>query len=359
MTASHLKLALQCSLGSFCLDVQLDLPSEGITTLFGPSGCGKSTLLRCIAGLEPSARGQVHFGGQTWLDSPNKIFVPAAKRRLGFVFQDGALFPHLNVEQNLRYSWQRVSLPDRRFSIGEIVEMLDLSSLSQRKVDDLSGGERQRVALGRAILSSPNLLLLDEPLASLDRLRRREILPYFERLSKDLAMTVLYVTHNLDEASRLGDHLVVMDDGRIAASGPLFEIMSSPEGHLLKGHDRRTVIPATVLRFHQDDHLLELGFPGGTLWAPASTPAENGNVRLSIRARDVSLTLQKPEDSSVLNILPGVIIGILEDGPGWKMLQIGVGNSLFLAQITTKSYRNLGLAPGKQVFAQIKSVALL
>jgi molybdate transport system ATP-binding protein len=352
-------IALQFSHGSFGLDVDLALPSDGISVIFGPSGCGKTSLLRCVAGLESSARGVVQFGEQTWLDSRAGKFVPVAQRQLGFVFQDGALFPHLNVEKNLQYALSRVSKQDQRFSHDGIVELLDLSSLCAQEIHELSGGERQRVALGRALLSSPRLLLLDEPLASLDRLRRREILPYFERLADELALPMLYVTHDLDEAARLGDHLVVMENGKAPVCGPLMEVLASSMGNLLQGHERRTIVPAMVKRLHTADNLLELDFPGGALWTPASVPAQEGLVRLSVQARDVSITLKKPQDSSILNILPGVVGNVTEEGPGRNLVQVAVGETTILAQITGRSCRSLELKPGKAVFVQIKSVALL
>jgi len=354
-----LEIDLRFSTGSFNLNVDLTLPANGISVIFGPSGGGKTSLLRCVAGLEPAARGKIQFGNQTWLDSNAGTFVKTAKRKLGFVFQDGALFSHLNVEQNLGYALRRVPQQEQRFSRDEIVDLLDLSSLCYHEVFELSGGERQRVALGRSLLSSPGLLLLDEPLASLDRQRRKEILPYFERLADELAITMLYVTHNLDEAARLGDHLVVMKNGTAPVCGPLMEVLASPEGNQLAGHDRRTIVPAKVQYLHAEDHLLKLGFPGGSLWAPASMPAQVGNVRLSVQAKDVSITLHKPEDSSILNILPAVVNSVMKEGPGRDLVQLNVGETTILAQITGRSCRSLDLYPGKAVFAQIKSVALL
>ncbi len=362
MTATagnKLEICLQYSVGTFNLDVDLKLPSDGITVLFGPSGCGKTSLLRCVAGLERSAQGVVRFENQTWLDTNVGKYVPTAKRRLGFVFQDGALFTHLNVEKNLQYSLQRVPENDQRFSHDEIVDLLDLSALCHQEVSELSGGEKQRVALGRALLSSPRLLLLDEPLASLDRLRQREILPYLERLGNELAITMLYVTHNLDEASRLGDYLVVMDQGKAPISGDLMEVLANPTGNWLSGHERRTIVPARLLNLHARDHLLELESPGGIFWIPAPEQTQARDVRLSIQARDVSITLNNPEGSSILNILPGVVESIIEEFPGRKIIQIAVGKTHLLAQITDKSCRLLDLQPGKPVFAQIKSVALL
>ncbi len=357
--AGKLELSLQYSIGSFGLDIELELPSQGITVLFGPSGCGKTSLLRCVAGLEKSAKGHVKFRDQIWLDTKARTYVSTSQRRLGFVFQEGALFPHLNVEKNLQYALQRVPQQDRRFSRDEIVSLLDLTPLCHQETHELSGGERQRVALGRALLSSPNLLLLDEPLAALDRLRRSEILPYFEKLRNELGMAMLYVTHNMDEAARLGNYLVIMNKGNAPVCGPLMDVLASPTGNMLEGHERRTIVTAVVQSLHPEDHLLELSFPGGILWVPASVPAQEGDVRLSIQAKDVSITLGRPEGSSILNILPGVVKCIVEDGLGRDLVQIAVGQTIILAQITKKSCRSLNLHSGKSVFAQIKSVALL
>ncbi len=341
----------------FRLDVDLDLPAAGITAVFGPSGCGKSTLLRCVAGLEKKARGVVKIGPKVWQDQD--CFLPVHRRALGFVFQDGALFPHLSVRENLEYGLKRVGAGRQTILMDEVVEMLGLERLLARGTTELSGGERQRTALGRALLTSPDLLLLDEPLASLDRSSQRAIYPYLEKLRTDLTLPVLYVTHALDEAARLADHMVLLEDGQAVNSGPLTEMLTSPAPGLAHGDEAGTVIPARVAGFDREFHLARLGFDGGELLVADTGLAPDQEVRVRIHARDVSLILEPAGGSSILNILPARVLALIPDSPARVLVRLAVGDEVILAAITHRSAASLELDPGREVYAQIKSVALL
>jgi len=341
----------------FELDIDLDLPDRGITAVFGPSGCGKSTLLRCVAGLEKGATGQIAIGPHTWQDQ--KIFTPCHKRAVGLVFQDGALFPHLSVRGNLEFGLKRTSRPDRAPSFDEANNLLGLNDLLDRRTDDLSGGERQRVALGRALLAGPELLLLDEPLASLDRGARRAIYPYLEKLHREIELPVLYVTHALDEAARLADHLVLMDQGCVTAAGPMTEMMTDLEGTLSRTLEAGAVLSAVVAGHESEYHLTRLEFDGGQILVPDPDLELGQAVRLRILARDVSLALEPATGTSILNILPARVTGIAARRPGRMMVRLDIGGTGLLSAITERSAAALDLEPGHEVFAQIKSIALL
>lgn len=336
---------------SFDLDVDLSLPGQGITTIFGPSGCGKTTLLRSVAGLETGAQGRIIVAGRTWQDD-NK-FLPAHRRRAGYVFQDGALFPHLDVKGNLAFGFKRRASGGP--SLNEIADMLSLEMLLDRPVEGLSGGERQRVALGRALLAGPDLLLLDEPLASLDRAGRRAIYPYFERIVAETGTPMLHVTHALDEAARLADHLVLMDGGRVLDSGPLAEMLtrSAP------GDEAGCVVFARVAEIDQTDHLARLEFEGGHLLVPDPGLGIGARTRVRIHARDVSLALEPATGSSILNILPAKVLELAEDSPARVLVRLAVGKTVFVAAVTHRSAKALDLRTGLDLFAQVKSVALL
>lgn len=341
----------------FDLAVDLTLPSSGTTVIFGPSGGGKTTILRAIAGLEPGVTGHIRIQQQTW-QGPG-IFVPAHQRRVGFVFQHSALLPHLSVEQNLRYGWQRVGGTAAEYA--QCVEQLDLAPLLQRAIGQLSGGERQRVALGRALLTRPDILLLDEPLAALDAARRSEILGYLERLKHTTTIPLLYVTHAVDEMSRLADYLVLMKGGRVRQAGPALDVMNHPDAPLALRDDAGVVVQATVQQ--RDAHgLLTLQSPMGTLYAhgPAHTPGDR--LRVRIHARDVSLALSHHTDSSMLNILPVTVLAIRDGAGGQALIELSVGNQpeqRLLAKISYASVARLNIAPGLTLWAQIKAVALL
>ncbi|MES2190938.1 MAG: molybdenum ABC transporter ATP-binding protein [Pseudomonadota bacterium] len=345
--------------GEFSLNVSLMLPGRGVTAIYGSSGSGKTTLLRCVAGLERAQDAFLSVNGQVWHDDKHGVFVPVHQRSLGYVFQEASLFAHLNVQGNLDYGLQRVPAARRRVSLDQAIELLGIGKLLKRRSDTLSGGERQRVAIARALATSPSLLLMDEPLASLDVLRKAEILPYLERLHDELEIPVLYVSHSPDEVARLADHLVLLDAGKVLAAGPARELMTRMDLPLAHGDSAAAVIDATVSGSEPQYHLIHADFAGGriSLLNPQLQPGQR--VRVRIQARDVSLTLTRQEGSSVLNILAATVTGLSPDSPGQVMVALDAGGSILLARVTQKSADTLALAPGKAVFAQVKGVAVL
>ncbi len=343
----------------FSLRAELSVFAHGVIALFGPSGSGKTTLLRCIAGLEPAARGSFHLRDEVWQGGGK--FLPVHRRPLGYVFQEASLLPHLSVRQNLEYGLKRIPPEQRRIQLEQAVEWLGLGRLIERgSVIGLSGGERQRVAIARALLTSPRLLLMDEPLSALDAASKRDILPYLERLHGELDIPVIYVSHALDEVARLADQLVLMEEGRIIASGALNEILGRldlPTAHL---DDAAAVIEAGVAAHDAEYHLSRLDFPGGSLWVSRVESAVGSGVRARVLARDVSIATVMPQGSSISNILAARIEEIRDDGPDRVNLRLSVGSGqLLLSRITRRSCDHLGLVPGMEVFAQVKSVALI
>jgi len=343
--------------GAFRLHVSFSVPARGITAVFGPSGCGKTTLLRAIAGLEHADEGYLRLGEEIWEDEGTRL--PAHQRALGYVFQEASLFPHLDVYGNLMYGYRRIDPAARRISFDQAVALMDLDALLPRRSHNLSGGERQRVAIARALLTSPALLLMDEPLAALDAGRKAELLPFFERLHGELALPVLYVSHAADEVARLADHLVLMEQGTVTASGPVAELLTRFDLPLAHGQDAASIIEATVGGYDDAWHLTTLTFPGGSFSICHDGLEAGQQVRLRILARDVSLTLQRQQDTSILNILPARVEQLSEEGSAQVMVRLRVGKAGLLARVTRKSAATLDLQPGKPVFAQIKSVALL
>jgi molybdate transport system ATP-binding protein len=340
----------------FALDVAFTAPGRGITGVFGPSGAGKTTVLRCIAGLE-RARGLCRVNGGTWQDE--RTFLPTHRRPLGYVFQEASLFPHLSVRGNLEYGWRRIAPARRRLGFEEAVALLGLRPLIDRSPGTLSGGERQRVAIARALLTSPDLLLADEPLAGLDEASKAEILPYLDRLHDELELPILYVTHSLDEISRIAEHLVVLRDGRVLGSGPVAELMTRVDLPLAHRDDASAIVAATVAALDETYRLMELAFPGGTLFVPGQRHARGTPVRVRVFARDVSLTLAKPERTSILNVLPVVVREVIHDRTGQVLIRVEAGGVPLLARITAKSAAQLQIGPGVACHAQIKGVALL
>jgi molybdate transport system ATP-binding protein len=342
----------------FSLEVALALPGRGVSALFGPSGCGKTTCLRAIAGLQPTAGGSVvEVNGERWLD--DTVSVPTHRRALGYVFQETRLFAHLDVRRNLEYGMKRVAAAQRRVPLVQAVELLGIGHLLARRPDTLSGGERQRVGIARALATSPRLLLMDEPLASLDLQRRREILPYLERLHAELDIPVIYVSHAPDEVARLADHLVLMEAGRVVASGPALALMTRLDLPLAHGDAAGALVKASVTGFDAAFGLTQLAFAGGTLWLPHGGARLGQAVRVRIQARDVSLTLTPQADSSVLNILPATVTDLAEDGPAQVMVGLDAGGARLLARITRKSAALLRLREGTAVHAQVKGVAIV
>jgi molybdate transport system ATP-binding protein len=352
-------------LGAFALDAVFAVPMRGVTALFGPSGCGKTTVLRCVAGLQRLA-GRLEVGGETWQDDAAGIFLKPHRRPIGYVFQEANLFPHLSVRNNLLYGARRA----RGYSalspgFEDIVDLLGLGALLDRATAALSGGERQRVAVGRALLSRPRLLLMDEPLSALDRMTKEEILPYFEALHRSLSIPVLYVSHDMAEIERLADTLVLMQDGRVIGSGPLAALEADPSLPLLRAPEAAVTLESEVSGFDEAYGLTLLAVTGGTLVVPGRRASLGSRQRIRITASDVSFALSRPVDSTVLNTLPVRILSIAEQDAGRTQLNLvaalgeaGEGPRI-VGRITRKSLETLRLGPGSQVFAQIKSVALV
>jgi molybdate transport system ATP-binding protein len=341
----------------FTLDVDLSLPCRGVTALFGQSGSGKTTLLRCVAGLERAPQGFLAMNGDIWQDG--KRWLPTHRRPLGYVFQESSLFPHLTVLGNLRYGAKRIGT-ERRVSLDPAIELLGIGHLLDRKPDRLSGGERQRVGIARALAVSPRILLMDEPLAALDHQRKKEILPYLERLHNELDIPVLYVTHSPDEVARLADHLVVLEDGRVRVHGPLAETLSRLDLPIRLGEDVGTVLEATVGTIDEAWHLARMDFPGGGLWTRDHGVPVGRKVRVRVLARDVSLAREHPGPSSIQNVLSARVEAIADDEhPGLALVRAAVGDSVLVARLTKRSAQELGIGIGQHLWVQVKSVALM
>jgi molybdate transport system ATP-binding protein len=341
----------------FTLDVDLVLPYRGVTALFGHSGSGKTTVLRCIAGLERSPSGFLRVNGDVWQD--DRFWLPTHQRPLGYVFQEASLFSHLTVLGNLRYGAKRIS-DSPRVSLDQAVELLGITHLLDRKPDSLSGGERQRVAIARALAVNPRILLMDEPLAALDLKRKREILPYLERLHDELEIPVVYVSHSPDEVARLADHLVVMDGGRVLANGALAETLARLDLPIRLGEDVGAVLDASVGEIDTAWHLMRVDFSGGSLWTRDLGIPVGRRVRVRILARDVSLASERPVQTSIQNLLYGRVDAIADDEhPGVCLVRVKVGDSILIARLTKRAAAMLGATIGRELWLQIKSVALM
>jgi len=371
---------------AFTLDVDLRLPGRGVTALFGQSGSGKTTCLRCLAGLAAPQEGYLSVNGEVWLDTQQRIDVPTHRRALGYVFQEASLFAHLNVRDNLRYGQKRVAPAERKVALDHAAELLGIDHLLGRMPGGLSGGERQRVGMARALLTSPRLLLMDEPLAALDNARKQEILPYLERLHEELDIPIVYVSHAPEEVARLADHLVLLEQGKVLASGPIGQTLARLDLPSALADDASVVIEGEVASYDPAYRLLTVGVARNTVDLPApqdtSRPAigerspnaamaatlrvvheplpVGRRMRLVVRARDVSLTLTPPQDSSILNVLPVRVEDMAETAEAAQvMVRLDAGGSPLLARITRYSRDQLGLVPGSHAWAQVKSVSLL
>ncbi|MDI3357893.1 molybdenum ABC transporter ATP-binding protein [Pseudomonas sp. UYIF39] len=356
----HALLKLRYS--GFALEVDLQLPGRGVTALYGHSGSGKTTCLRCIAGLEKAEQGFIQVNDEVWQDSDKKIFVPPHKRALGYVFQEASLFPHLSVLANLEFGLKRIPHQQRRVDMAHATELLGIGHLLDRHPQHLSGGERQRVGIARALLTSPKLLLMDEPLAALDSQRKNEILPYLQRLHDELDIPVLYVSHSQDEVARLADHIVLLSEGKALASGAIGETLARLDLPLALGDDAGVVIEGHVSAHDVDYQLLTLQLPDTTLnIRVAHSPMTLGQaLRCKVQARDVSLSLQSVEQSSILNRLPVTVISEMgADNAAHVLIRLDAGGTPLLARITRYSRDQLGVHPGQQLWAQIKAVAVL
>lgn len=346
---------IQHDFGPFRLNAAFQA-GPGVTALFGRSGSGKTTVINAIAGLFTPEQGRISLKGRPLFDSTNRTNLRPHKRRLGYVFQDARLFPHLSVAQNLRYGTRfhrRATLPE-----ADIVDMLGIAPLMDRTPSTLSGGEKQRVAIGRALLSAPDMLLMDEPLAALDSARKHEILPYLERLRDHAGLPILYVSHSLAEIARLANTLVLLENGHVRRTGALAELLSDPDLAPLIGlREAGSALTARIVRHHTDG-LTELAAAGGTLLLPRINATPGQTLRIRIHAHEVMLSLNKPNDISALNVLPAIVETLRPgDGPG-TMVRLRCGPDALLARITRRSASALSLAPGTACYAIVKSVSV-
>jgi molybdate transport system ATP-binding protein len=346
--------------GEFHLQADLSLPAQGVTVLFGPSGSGKTTLLRCMAGLETQAQGSMFVQDRCWQNSQQGLFIPPHQRELGMVFQEASLLSHLDVRRNLEFGLRRLKPAQRKIQPQQAIDLLGISHLLGRAVTQLSGGERQRVAIARALLTSPRLLLMDEPLSALDQPRKQEILPYLERLPREFKIPIIYVSHAIDEVIRLADHLVLLDQGRIVADGTPSATLSRLDLPGTFMDEASVLIEARVERVDPHDHLALLQFAGGQLWVPAGRHQCGESLRVRIHAKDVSIALSQHADSSILNRLPAKLVHFAPAAhPGHLLLQCQVNGTTMVARITQRSFTALGLQAGVPVWLQIKAVSLV
>jgi molybdate transport system ATP-binding protein len=347
------------ALGKFALDAGFTAPAKGVTALFGPSGCGKTTVLRCLAGLV-HVNGVCEIGGEVWQDE-NGAFLPTWRRPLGYVFQEASLFQHLSVRRNLLFGAPRNGARGA-IAFDEVVGLLGIERLLDRSPRNLSGGERQRVAIGRALLSEPKLLLMDEPLSALDRATKNEILPFLERLRDRLELPVVYVSHDIAEVERLADAIVLMDKGRVIGSGALKDLQSDPQLPLAMARDAAVSLDGVVQASDRAYGLVILNVRGGSFTVPAPPAKAGERRRIRVIAGDVSLAREAPGPSSILNILPARIVSMKPVDSNEVVAVVALGpdgaGARLLSRLTRKSWEALGLAEGTSVYAQVKAVAL-
>lgn len=345
-----LSVSLRHRAGEFALDLAFDTP-PGVTVLFGPSGSGKTTVVNAVAGLLRPDAGRIALGGRVLSCAAERVWVPPHKRRVGYIFQEARLFPHMSVRRNLRYAHRGGAGFDR------IVDLLGIGDLLDRRPGGLSGGERQRVAIGRALLSEPRILLADEPLAALDAARKAEILPYFERLRDEMDIPILYVTHSAEEVARLASHVVILQDGGIVRQGPPSEVLSDPQVTPFGPAAAGSVLQGRVAA-HEADGLSRVTAAGCDILVPGVEVPVGTPLRLRIEARDVMIARARPEGISALNILPATVREVRPGaGPG-ALVQLEIGQERILARITGRSLRLLSIEPGAQVFAVLKAIAM-
>jgi molybdate transport system ATP-binding protein len=348
---------LDQQLGAFHLAVKFSADAP-IVGLFGRSGAGKTSVVNAIAGIARPARGHIRINDVSLFDAAKGIDLPPEERRIGYVFQDALLFPHMDVRSNLLYGQRLRSSADRFVEEARVVELLGLGELLHRKPNTLSGGEKQRVAIGRALLAQPRILLMDEPLAALDIPRKTEILDYIERLRDELSMPIVYVSHSVAEISRLADTVVVLSDGKCIAVGEVDEVMGRLDLRPATGrYEAGSLLETKVVAHDLNDQLTTLAFDGGELIVPRLEAAIGERVRVRIRARDVSLATQRPAGISILNVLPGCITA-MDAGAGPIVdVQLAVGSTTLNARITRRSLQHLGIHVGQNVYVLVKAVS--
>jgi len=360
-----IRAQFRSTLGNFTLDTSFEAPITGVTALFGPSGCGKTVVLRCVAGLIRVRDGYFNIGGELWQDR-DEIFIPTYRRPLGYVLQEASLFPHLSVRRNLLFGAPRQRLADRpTIEFDEVVDLLGIRALLDRSPRNLSGGERQRVGMGRALLTQPKVLLMDEPLSALDRKTKGEILPFIEKLRDHFSLPIFYVTHDMAEIERLTDHMVLLEKGHVVASAALSDLQSDPSSPLAASREAAVTLKGMVEASDPKFGVANVSIPGGMLIAPQPQPpadAGGGLRRIRILASDVSLAREKPSRSSILNTLPVRIVAMKPLDSCEVLVVVALGENgngaRLLSRITQKSWAELGLAEGQSVYAQVKYVSL-
>ncbi|MEA3178640.1 MAG: molybdate transport system ATP-binding protein [Gammaproteobacteria bacterium] len=342
----------------FALDAQFEAPTPGVVALFGRSGCGKTTTINIIAGLLAADEARVELDGHVLADTATGISVPPEERRIGYVFQDDRLFPHMSVLRNLRYGLKRTRAPQQTIGFDQIVQLLGLELLLQRQPYQLSGGERQRVSLGRALLSQPGMLLLDEPLAALDAARREEVLPYLERLRDNLSIPMVYVSHQFDEVLQLATHVVLVDAGRVVAQGSLSEVSLLPQLRAIVGPDSvGAVVDGVVTTVDQSCGMAELRVGSGSLNVSVSRVSVGDHVRVQLLARDIILGTEEPRGLSVRNQLRGVVASVVDDEDDARLVTVDVGGINVLSRVTRGAVEALGLKSGMSVWVLVKAVS--
>jgi len=354
-----LSVSLRKRRDGFALQVAFEAPTPGVVALFGRSGCGKSTTIDLIAGLLDPDEGHVRLDDATLVDTRERASVPAERRRIGYVFQDSKLFPHFSVAGNLRYGLKRVREGGERIGFDEVVALLGLAPFLARRPHQLSGGERQRVALGRALLSQPRLLLLDEPLASIDAARREEVLPYLEVLRDRLSIPMVYVSHQFDEVLRLATHVVLLDAGHVVAQGSPGDVSLRPELRAIVGPEAvGAVLDGTIIAVDPASRLAELRLGRGTLRIHAPDAAAGASVRVQLPARDVILATERPQALSVRNAIEGIIDDVIEDEDDARLVRVDIGGAFVLSRVTIAAVEALRLKRGDAVWVLIKAVSM-
>ncbi len=353
-----IEVKIQKQLGEFNLAVSFEAPSRGITALFGRSGSGKTSVLRVVSGLQRAKQAVIRINDDVWQDE--KQFIPTHRRPLGYVFQEASLFPHLSVRHNLEYGWRRTPVNARRIQFDDVVELIGIGPLLQRATARLSGGERQRVAIARALLTSPKLLLMDEPLSALDHGAKQTILPYLESLHDEFEIPSLYVTHDPNEVARLADYMVILDQGKVIAQGQTANLLTRLDLPLAGYDDAASLLEGLVSSHDHTYHLTWISMDCGRVAVVREDLPVGQHARVQIRARDVSLSLSAHSDTSILNILPAKVIDTHDLNPSQVLVRLELldGQTL-LSRITRRSAVALSIHEGQHLYAQVKSVALL
>lgn len=355
---SDIEVRLKNQLGDFILDVEFTVPARGVTALFGRSGSGKTSVLRAVAGLVRAEEGLIRINGEIWQDQQS--FVPPHLRPIGYVFQEASLFPHLSVKKNLEYGWRRIPRDARKIRLETVADLLGISHLLHRSPALLSGGERQRVGIGRALLTSPGLLLMDEPLSALDHATKQTILPYLETLHDEFAIPSLYVSHDPNEVARLADKMVYLESGSVKAFGNAAELMTRLDLPIAGFDDAASILEGTVSAHDASYHLTWIAMQSGRVAVSREDLPIGRPARVEVLARDVSLALSPHSDTSIVNILPARVIDTREISPSQLLVRLKlIDGQTLLSRITRHSAMSLDLKEGLDLFAQVKSVALM